>query len=192
MKYHVITPFSRFEHIVPLTEMLYHATTDRLVWHPIVDRELKFQLAQSEWVEPMVCPGKVDGWFMGHYKENWFIEHAEIVDTDRYLVLNDDDAYGTDFFQKIDLVKGDCLICSMRRNSRGDLLTAAPYNLLPCKVGGEQIVVTGEILKRFRWGEDYTGDWDFIKAVTEKYPPVFVPEAEVFWNYYRPGQWFPA
>ena len=125
MIYHIITPFKRFQHIVPLSTMLYYATMEKLVWHPIFDDDVKFNIAPTFWIQPMVCPGTVDGWYMGHFKENWFIEHAPIVDQDRYLVLNDDDAYGTDFFKKIDAVQGDCLICSMRRNASGDVLVAA-------------------------------------------------------------------
>ena len=187
--YHVITPFSRFEHIVPLTHMLYHATQKRLTWHPIIDEDLKFDIASSDWIKPLRCAARVDGWFMGHYKENWFIEHSEIEDADRYLVLNDDDAYGTDFFSKIDAVEGDCLICSMRRNNKGDVLIAAPQNVVGGLIGGEQIIVSGGVLRQFRAGPSYGGDRDFIAAITAKYPPTFVPDAEVFWNYYLPGQW---
>lgn len=180
--YHVFTPFSRFQNLVHVAKRLY---AHGVQWHPIFDADLPFTL-QADWIHPMVCPTKEPGWFVGHWYQNWFVEHAEIVDGDRYIMCSDDDVHEEPFFDIMDLHEGKALVCSMQRHS--DRLIAAPENMQGGRVGGEQLMVSGEVLRQFRWTAHNAGDWDWIASVIAKYPPAFVPEATVWWNHLDTGK----
>lgn len=150
-----------------------------VIWHPIFDADVPFSIS-AEWIDPMVCPTKEPGWFPGHWYQNYWVENAKIVDRDRYIMCSDDDDFELGFFDKMDAKEGDVLVCSMKRP--GDMLWARPDFMQCGMVGGEQVMVTGEILKKYRWGHHYAGDWDWISSVISNHPPVFVPEAVVWWN----------
>lgn len=174
--YHVFTPFSRFQNLVYMAKRLKGMGVH---WHPIFDADLPFSLS-GDWIHPMVCPTKEPGWFPGHWYQNYWVEHAEIVEGDRYIMCSDDDDYEVGFFDVMDQSDGDVLICSMKRP--GDILTADAGHLAPGLMGGEQIMLSGRVIKDSRWTHHYAGDWDYIAGILAKHSPVFVPGAMVWWN----------
>jgi hypothetical protein len=186
-QYHVLTPFKRFQHLNTLAKHL-ESFGIGLRWHLIFDERVPFQIG-ADWISTLECPPHPEGWFGGHHSLNWYAEHGAVVDGDRYCFLNDDDSYSPDFFEKIDAVDSNVLITSMERGVNYGPCVADPKYLKWCEVGGEQIVVTGAIFKKFRFGPAYTGDWDFINSVTKAHKPVFVPEAKVLWNRLDPTHW---
>lgn len=178
--YNIFTPFCRWQNLIPFTNMLHR---ERVRWHPILDGHALFTFL-ADWIYPSLYPGPMpEGWFPGHAIQNWWIENRWIYDTHRYAMLSDDDMYEEGFIDKIDAVDGDVLIATMLREHAGHgTLVACAENVKGGSIGGEQIIVTGAVLKQFRFGPSGMGDWDFIKAVTDKYPAVFVPDAKVYWN----------
>lgn len=175
-RYHVFTPFSRFQNLLYMSKRLKGFGVQ---WHVILDADLPFTFS-AEWIHPMICPTKEPGWFPGHWYQNYFVEHSPVVDTDRYIMCSDDDDYEVGFFEKMDAHDGDVLVCSMKRP--GDMLWANPAYMHCGGVGGEQVMVTGAILKQCRWAHHYAGDWDWIASVFGKSAPVYAPEAVVWWN----------
>lgn len=174
--YHVFTPFCRFQNLLYMAKRLHGVD---VIWHPIFDADLPFSLS-ADWIFPMVCPTKEPGWFVGHWYQNYWVEHAEIVDDHRYIMCSDDDDYEVGFFDLMDQHNGEVLVCSMKRH--GDILYADPGYMHCGMVGGEQVMVTGAILRKFRWTGHYAGDWDWIAGVLSAHPPTFVPSAMVWWN----------
>lgn len=194
--YNILTPFSRFQN---LCQMRDHIASIRVAtWHLICEKkDIPFRMHIPEWMRVVECDPMPAGWFPASWKPNWFADHVELNPDARYLLLNDDDFYEPGFFQKIDEHDGEVVICSMKRghntppgSTNGpETLNARPQELHQAGIGGEQIIVSGRVLKEFRFGPPYDGDWTFISAVTAKYPPVFVPDAFVWFNYLEPGRW---
>jgi hypothetical protein len=131
---------------------------------------------------------------------NWFLNHVEWNDHDRYIQLNDDDLYEPGFFERMDAVAGELLICTMKRGDASPpkadtpaqpfhTLTACRENLNCGGVGGEQIMMSGRAYRNFRFGKGFSGDWDMIADVLANYQPNFVPEACVCFNALEPGRW---
>ena len=195
--YHVYTPVSRPKNMPALIKMLGE---EGVTWHPVFDREADVSQLWMPWIDPMFCPPITPGWFAGHYVANWFLDHVDWRDDDRYAILNDDDFYEPGFFRKIDAVEGDVLICSMKRGDASPpksdtpaqpchTLIAAKENLSCGGIGGEQIVATGAAHRNYRYGPGFSGDWDMISAMLSDHEPTFVPEAFVWFNYLEPGRW---
>jgi len=186
--YHVLTPCTRPENLPALEKML---TPINVKWHVIMNEGIIVDF------NPLRCPPKPEKWNGGCWAINWYILNAEIEAGARYLVLPDDDFYEPWFFDKIDAVDGSVLIVSMKRGNHTtpdpgygtDTLVASKENLAHGKIGAEQIVVTGDILRDHRYGRAADGDWDFISSVTAFHDPVFVPDAFVWFNFLELGRW---
>jgi len=186
--YHVITPFSRMENYPVLKAML---DAQRVEWHVVVDE------GSAATFPCLRCPRAPELWNPGGWIFNWFIRNEEIHDGDRYSYLSDDDFYEPGFFDKIDARAGEALVVSMNRGQHqtpnpgypADTLVGCPENIHHGKIGMEQIIVSGKVLRQHRHGRGADGDWDFISSVVHCHPPAFVPEAFVWFNYLEPGRW---
>ncbi len=135
----------------------------------------------------------------------------ETEDETQYIVLCDDDLTEDSFFNKIP--DADVVCVSMQRNDfyskHGvwdnwetktghyeygmDILYAHPDNMQVARVGGEQLICKGEVLKQFKYGMDDStallpGDFTFIRDVMTKYPVTYVPNAFVYFNYTENGR----
>lgn len=180
----VYTPLIRYHNLTALTGML---ATKEVSWHLIYDEEAPLRHEPLSWISHSFAPRNPSGWHPSGWKDNWFLDHEPIDDHALYLHFSDDDWYEPDFFEKLDRVGADVMIVTMRnaptpQGPRTDLM-AQPENLRGSRIGAQQIAVRGSIIRNFRYGPAYDGDWDFINAITQKHPPVYVPEANVFWNY---------
>jgi hypothetical protein len=175
--YHIITPFSRWQNFMTLAR---HLKPMGVVWHPVFDSEISVYFG-DEWIKSMVCGKCPRGFFPGYWMTNWYLDHAPVCGIAiRYLILNDDDLYEEGFFEKVDAVDGELLICSMRRGE--ELLKGCAENFKQAFVGGEQLIVSGRLMREERYEGHYEADWGVISRLAEKEAPVYVPEAVVKFN----------
>lgn len=177
-QYHVLTPLGRMQQVPRLAKTLYHP---QILWHVLMEDDLCFFLAGIR-IHNFLFPRAPEGWHPAHWAINQFIEWSAIYSKDRYLILADDDSYADGFWEKLDAADGDLIVFSMERPTHGDLLEAKPENMRFCHVGGEQVCMTGELLRTSRFKPPYGGDWDFIEKLCEGRTPVFLPEAHVRFN----------
>jgi len=182
-------------------------------WHVITDEDLGFSLNfKDSWITNYVCPNDgVEFWARCHGALNWFIDSQELKDDEMYCFMNDDDGYEPDFFTKVDdAVKEtvrqhgsipDVLIVSMLRGDQTPAglewprshptwsLFAHPQNMQPGHVGLEQILLSGEVLKKHRLSLDHDGDGQFIVQATQNNFVTYAPHIFALFNYFEPGRW---
>lgn len=194
-RYHVVTPFTRFENLVVFACMLREFG---VMWHPVFNDDLPFRLAENDWIEPWFAARAPEGWNRGNWAFNWFLDHGSILDRSRYLLMPDDNFYEPGFFDKLEEREGELLICSMKRGHQippggtpygTDTLVAVPGNMHVGGVGGEQLIVSGRLLKTVRFGPNHGSDGQVIAALCQAHKPEFLPEAYVWFNYLEPGRW---
>lgn len=175
--------------------MLEMLSTHNIIWHPIYQHSVFPERLLPKWVEPCYCTPTPNGWHPANWKANYFLDHWNIEENDRYANLSDDDFYEPGFYRKISKHKGDVVVVSMRR---GDVaiggypkhtLVAKAENLKGAGIGGQQLIVSGRVIRGFRYGREYAGDWEFISKIISKHRVEFAPEAFVYFNYLQPGRW---
>jgi hypothetical protein len=209
IKYHIITPLARYENLNKLISTL---ETKNIEWHIITDDDAKFRLQFNQnWIHSYVCPNRENEFYERcNYAINWFLDTFGVVDEDMYCILNDDDSYEPEFFNKIskeletssvtDEYK-DVLICSMERGNHTPenvvdvrkhptyKLWATPSSMHVGGVGVEQIILKGKILKNYRLPLTSGGDGEFIINVLNNHKSFMVPYVNVWFNYFEPGRW---
>jgi hypothetical protein len=203
MIYNVITPLNRFENFNAMNLML--AEHD-VRWHVITDADAKYHVKSfHQWVWPFIAHNS-EGTFFERCNRSinlWMDEHAW-VDEDFYCILNDDDAYEPGFFDKIrKYADADIIVPSMMRGARipagvaperahgTDTLVADPANMQVGRIGVEQMIVRGRILKNCRLPLTIAGDGEMLTYIAATNPGkvVYAPEANVWFNYLEPGRW---
>ncbi len=199
-KYHIQTPFSRFNHINFYLRNLAPFAKVGVTWHPIFDADKKGSdliPKLPEWVRPLWSPPNPPDWYPGHSKSNFFIRHGEFEDDARVFILNDDDWIEDNFFQELDAIDGDFIVTGMKRGQNmpstsphaASTLEAMPENLKHGLVSGQQMILTGKLLRQFRFGSQFHGDWVIISEVLTEHQPVFAPKAYSLFNFLEPGRW---
>ena len=198
--YHVVTPFRRFQNLEALLNML---TPMPVLWHLLLDEGLPFSLRLPAWCTVYSCPKSEPFWSYWADSLNRFISRG-FVDQNpksRYLILNDDDFYEPDFFDKIDKRDGEVIICSMIRGHNipagviperahpTHTLTAAPESVQVGHIGAEQMVCSGRIFSAYGFNNTIAADGERICKIASENPPEFAPEANVWFNYLEPGRW---
>ena len=184
----VVTPFQRKENL----DLLINVIKGKAGWIVLIDNpELKSIF--PDWVDVRLfnAPEKRPGLCISNVLFNEFIAGG-LEPEEQYMILCDDDSVEEGFFNKIP--NADVVVTSMKRGQRipsngcgyglGDLI-ASPDNMACGKVGGEQVIIKGKILKDFRYGLSPLGDWEMIEKVIKEYTPVYVPEANVLFNYFE-------
>lgn len=193
-RYIVITPFQRFENFNRLRE---HLEPLGVVWVPVFDEEWSGRLFFPEpWIQPMCCPAKVEGWFMGYYKINWALDRLEHRPGNRYCFLNDDDFFGAKFFEHIDTLDNQLLIvCDMERGHHAvgrhecSRLEASPANMKPGHVASEQLIFGPEPATVHRFGPSFEADGLLAQELAGRYFVTYTGQASVLFNYLEPGRW---
>jgi len=209
--FNVITPLARLENIPYLIDML---EKEEIQWHVITDLDLEQQpIFQQEWIHHYICPN-IQGTFYEKCNNsiNWWIDTHSPIDSQMYCILNDDDGYQPKFFDKLRFfikeldsknMYRDTIIVSMERGNQIPpveqtgiqrqhpvaKLWATPENMRPSGVGVEQIILSGEILKKFKIPLLHDGDGKWITEIVQSYPPIFAPHINVWFNYFEPGRW---
>jgi len=126
MTFNVITSLARPENIV---DIINHLKDKGVILHIITDDDAKFEVNFTEpWIKHYVCPNKgSEFWVRCHSALNWFFENHVPNDENYYCVMNDDDGYEDDFFNKliksinqskINNQSNDLIICSMLRGNQ--------------------------------------------------------------------------
>ncbi len=204
--FHVITPLARFENVPKLIAIL---KLQNIQWHVITDDDNKklLDFDGEPWIHHSVCPNhSVEFWARSNNSINWFLETQYIVDDDYYCVLNDDDGYEHNFFQKLqtEIEKHnptDLIITSMKRGFQIpdnlppvkqhpiNTLVAAPENMVVCGVGVEQFFIKGKLLKQHRLPLTAYGDGELIVELVKQYKTLYLPHLFVLFNYLEPGRW---
>lgn len=209
--FNVITPLARLENINNLVEML---EKEKIIWHVITDLDLEQQPKfQKEWIRHYICPN-IQGTFYEKCNNsiNWWIENHKPLNDEMYCILNDDDGYQPNFFEKLrNFVKEldsknmnrDVIMVSMERGHQippvhqtgiqrqhpTAKLWAKPENMRPSGVGVEQIILSGKILQKYKIPLEHDGDGKWITAIVRDHSPVYAPHINVWFNYFEPGRW---
>jgi len=203
--FHVLTPLARFGNIPQLIAIL---KPQNIQWHVITDDDNHTPVHFEEpWIHHSVCPNQsIEFWARSNHSINWFIETQHIEDEEYYCVLNDDDGYETNFFQKLQTEifqheNPDLIITSMKRGFQipenlppvkqhpTTTLIAAQENMAVCGVGVEQFFIKGKLLKQHRLPLTVYGDGELIMELVKQYPAIYLPHLFVLFNFLEPGRW---
>ncbi len=193
----VVTPFSRKENI----DLMSNHLKGKCNWIVLIDDE---SLVFPEWVTVKKYK-KPEGKYVSNKLINEFIRGG-LKDETQYMILCDDDHVEEGFFEKIP--NEDVVCVSMKRSDTPrkyivwddwynligtikeglDVLIASPENMKIARVGGEQLIVKGKVLKDYRYGMSNVGDGEMILKVIEEHVPTYVPDAYVLFNYLEDGR----
>ena len=204
MTINVITSLARPQNI---SDIINHLKDKNVILHIITDDDANFEVTFSEsCVKHYVCPNKgSDFWVRCHSALNWFFENHISDDENYYCVMNDDDGYEDEFFNK--LIKSinhsntnnqsnDLIICSMLRGNQipndvipvrrhpTNTLYALPTNMKIGHVSLEQFIAKGKILKKHKIPLTTCGDGELIQKLTSEYDVLYLPELYVRFNYF--------
>jgi hypothetical protein len=205
MNFNIITPLARFDNYNKLKETLKRLNVK---WHIIVDDNKDFTLDESEdWISLYFCPNEgSEFWARCNNSVNWFIENHIDNENEYYGILNDDDSYEENFFNKVvnSLDKNkenDLIIVSMLRGHNipkdaipmrrhpTTTLFASPQNMIVGGVGVEQFFIKGKLIKNHKLPLLGHGDGLFIVELVKNYEVTYLPECYVLFNYFEPGRW---
>lgn len=201
MTYHVITPLRRYQNAARLLELL---EPQGIIWHPIMDDDGKFTLSfYPAWVAEQVVKLPEGGTFFERCNTsiNLWMDRHDWQPEDYYCILNDDDAYEPGFFDKIRRCSDDVIVPSMMRGNQTpadvsperahgtDTLLADPSNMQVGRIGVEQMIVKGRILKNCRLPLTIAGDGEMLTYIGATNPVTYMPDAYVWFNYLEPGRW---
>lgn len=194
----VITPFTRLEN----KDYLLKVLEGKCNWTVLVNDDFKGEF--PDWVTVKKYDKQPDN--PGNRLINKFIDEG-LDDETQYMVLCDDDFVEDGFFGKIP--NEDVVYVSMQRTNipnkhvvwddwatrQGhfedgiDILEAKPENLKIARVGGEQFIIKGKVLKNYRYGLNPVGDGEMILKVVKNHEVTYVPDAKVYFNYLEEGRW---
>jgi hypothetical protein len=194
MKYHILTPFTRKENI---SLILKNFKRPNVVFHPIIDQPIEFP--KEDWIKPFTFKRDPGIKRITFHAWNKFLDSGNLIDDDYYLFISDDDFLEPDFFNKIKDIDTDVILVSMKR---GDNVTKSGYGtntliphwhiLMRSRIGTEQLIVKGKIIKHERFRDDITADGQLIGKLYGKYPHkdfTFKEDVFVWFNYLEPGRW---
>lgn len=203
-KFNVITPLSRYDNIKYLIDAL---ESHDITWHVITDKSIDFEIVfKKDWIKSYISPteGKLF-WERSNNSINWFLNNYNIIDDEYYCFLNDDDSYEYNFFDKLNTFlnssNGDVVICSMDRGDKipenvkaerrhpNDKIIASPDICKVTKVGLEQIILKGKILKNYKIPVHVYGDGMLIEQIVKENKTVYAPNINVYFNYFEHGRW---
>ena len=209
MIFNVITPLARFQNV---SDLVNHLEPKKIKWHVITDADSEGTFdVKKDWIFHHICPNVgANFWERCHNSINWFIENKIDSDDEYYCVLNDDDGYEDDFFEKLKMTVfmsdsenkfNDLIITSMMRGNNVPIdaipirqhptytLYAHPSNMQVGSVGLEQFFAKGKVLKKHRVPLTSGGDGELITELVNTYGALYQPEIYVWFNYFEPGRW---
>lgn len=194
----VVTPFKRIENLPFLTKVL-KGKCDWIVLQASDEPTIEF----PEWitVKRYEITNKDN---ISNRLINEFISSG-LDDETQYMVLCDDDSVEEGFFEKIP--NKDVVCVSMKRNEASyhvvvddwfariahnekgpDILIASPNNMKIARVGGEQFIVKGKILRNYRYGLSPIGDGEMVLKIAAEHPVTYIPDAYILFNYLEDGR----
>lgn len=186
MKFAVITPFSRPQHLVTMLETITNAGGGE--WFPVVHEGHAFP--DLDWVQPIHCPipEHVDPCY---FKINTAIESVALQADTYYGFLCDDDTYDAHVFEGMRNATTPIVVISARRFGGspavgGGVLHASPMNMHPCLVGLEQVFIRGDVLHRYRFGNHGCADGELFERLAKEQGVTYFPDLFVNWNVLSP------
>lgn len=195
MIFNVLTPFSRWTNLIDIGACL---RPQRVHWHLLQVSGEREVPDLGNWVHSYQFDPPPEGFFVGHWLVNQFLDNVAVHDDERYQVLTDDDMVEDGFYAKLQSFEEDVLVTSMlRSNIPSDggaacgfgTLVASPDNMKVGHVGFEQILTKGRLLRQYRCGSRYEADGDLIEKMwadgMDRFR--FVPEAFVLFDRLPPG-----
>lgn len=194
--YIVVTPLSRFQHLAKYLDLFER---EGVRWDMLLDEGAPaLNTARYPNVRCCYFPKKEPFWraFNGHLTD--YIRTVPIEPDSRYIILADDDWLEPGFFDKLDSVDGQFLLCSMTRGQRSppgghghgtSTLIPAPQNITVGSVSIEQMIITGRLFSTLHFEDVLHADGLAIMELSKRVQPVFVPEAVVQFNRLEPGRW---
>lgn len=208
MNVHILCPFYR-KHL--FRTLLHYYSSMNIVFHPIcdyVDIE-QFEGNTLPWVKPMLCPPlKKDHAGLPveqcYKKFNDFIDVGDIVDSDYYGFVCDDDMYEQGF---TDLLKQQTADIVYNSGYRGDKIPddgSCPHPAWPLIISGRKDVrtsniglgmfsVRGRVLKRTRFNTvTCIGDGLYAESLLTMGSLSFVPRGFILKNFFQPGRYTDA
>lgn len=195
----VYTPFQRKENI----ELMANVLKDKAHWVVLID-DPELKPLFPDWVEVKLYD-KPQGDSKSNQLLNHFIRDGLGSET-QYMVLCDDDSVEEGFFDKIP--DEDVVCVSMKRGDQVtkhvswddyekqqghwieavDILMADPLNMKVARVGGEQLILKGKVLRDYRYGLNAIGDGQMIEKIKEERVITYIPDAYVLFNYFEDGR----
>lgn len=195
MTYHILTPFSRWSNLIDIGHCL---KVQGVTWHLLQVKGEPTVPSLGSWVFSYQFDPPPEGFFVGHWLVNQFLDNVVVNDEDRYQVVTDDDLVEDGFYRKLDAYNDDVLVTSMQRSNIDSgggaacgygTLVADPSNMKVGHCGFEQILPKGKVLKQYRCGSRYEADGDLIEKMwadgMERFR--FVPDAYVYFDRLPPG-----
>ncbi len=193
--FHILMPFSRWFNLIDIGACL---RPQGVHLHLLMIKGEQDVPKLGGWIDTYHFDAPPEGFFVGHWLVNQFLENAEVFNEDRYQVLTDDDLVEDGFYSKLASFDDDVLVTSMQRSnipSDGGAacgfgtLVASPENMKVGHCGFEQILAKGKVLKEYRCGSRYEADGDLIEKMwadgMERFR--FVPNAFVYFDRLPPG-----
>jgi len=203
MNFHLLMPFYRKFLINTLMD---HLEPMGLIWYPICDHiDIEpFEDINEKWIKPALTPKLKIGQETAYKKVNDCIDRIDVMDSDYYGFIGDDDMYCPGFIDKIKQQTAKILIFSC---SRGEITPNdscmykwPPVDLTITTLGDIrianidfcQMIVKGEILRQMRFGErDVCDDGHYAEGLKNQWPDdiIILPEIGVNKNYFQPGRY---
>lgn len=166
-----------------------------VIFHPIIDTPIDFP--KEDWIKPFTFdPDRTRKWILFD-AWNKYIESGNLIDDDYYMFISDDDFLEPNFFNKIKDVNTDIILVSMKRGDNGtksgsaNTLIPSPH-FVRSRIGTEQLIIKGKVLKGERFGDRWTADYMLIGGLRQKYPQekfTYIIDTYVWFNYLEPGRW---
>ena len=198
---HILTPFTRFENLPFYIENLSKL---KIIWHPILEKpDDRFNLP---WIEPFYCQNKTTRGDVMYYKLNMFFVDGDIVDNDKYFIMNDDDWFDPTIIDKLSTMPDPIIFVSMKRghNYLGGhptvTLLASP-NVHIGTIGVEQYILNGTILKQIRFNSNTdlstgfppnrqgSADGHLAELLMKLFSVRYEPDLFMYFNWLEKGRW---
>ena len=187
---HLLTPFSRPQHLPQLLPML---AAQRIVWHPIVHDPQLLKLFRKRWIEPTFCGEVPQEQDPAYWKLNQWITSQPIDDGELYGFFFDDAFYYPGFFDKLRKVGGSewgVLFVTMHYKA-DTTFRAEPATVKTNSVGVLQCIVRGRVLRTMRFANSPVADGMMAEWLKQTQNCIYRPELAVKINCLKPG-WWPA
>jgi hypothetical protein len=199
---HLVIPFWRRNNKDALTEA-YRPMN--IIMHPVMFEDEAMEWDEP-WIQPVIVPFQSSKY--GHLQEpqnvkrNWFIQNHEIIDSDYYVAVDDDDMYEANVFGEIKKMDDDIVIISMKRGNRTpnnihhlkaygtNTLVAEPRCIGIGSISNQMSFVKGKVFKKYPYDFDHCADGRLAMLRRENNEQTaFRPDLFAQFNYYEPGRW---
>lgn len=202
MQVHLICPFHR-KWLIP-TQINYLKPTG-IIWHPVCDAfdMPAFDSIAEDWIHPFLCPPlKIPG-DQAFKKLNDFIDAGNIIDSDYYGFMGDDDGYEPGFFDMVRQQTSKVLIFSLSRGNAippnalvkhgtSPLIISSKQEVRMGNIGLPQYILKGEVLRTMRFhNTTCNDDGYFAEELVSRFPDsiTFLSDLFAFGNFFEPGRY---